>query len=51
LIERSKLKLHGLDLAFERRLTLSDVRKEMRVVERITGPKGQTEREVSVPVA
>lgn len=51
LIERSKLMLHGLELAFERRLTLSDDGKELRVVERIRGPKGQMEREVSVPVA
>jgi hypothetical protein len=51
LIEQSKLKFYGLDLAFERRLTLSDDRRELRVVERIFGPKGQTERELSIPVA
>lgn len=51
LIEQSKLRLHGFDLAFERRLTLSDDRKELRIVELITGPKGQTKRELSIPVA
>ena len=51
LIETAKLKLHGLDLNFERRLTLSDDRKQLQVIERITAPAGQTEREFSVPVA
>jgi hypothetical protein len=36
LIERSRLKLHGLELSFERRLTVSDDRKELRIVERIS---------------
>ena len=51
MIETAKLKLHGLDLNFERRLTLSDDRKQLQVIERITAPAGQTEREFSVPVA
>ena len=51
LVEHTKLKVWGLDLAIERRLTLSEDRSELRIVERITGPKGQTEREFSVPMA
>jgi hypothetical protein len=51
LIEQAKLRFHGFELTFERRLTLSGDRKELRIVERITGPKGETQRELSIPVA
>jgi len=51
LIDTSKLRLHGLNLTFERRLTLSDDRRQMHVVERITSPAGQSAREFSIPVA
>ena len=51
LIETSRLKLHGFNLAFERRLTISDDRREMRIVERVTTPAGTTEREISLPLA
>jgi hypothetical protein len=51
LIERDKLRLGGIDLTFERRLTFSEDRRELRVSERITGPTGQTQHDASIPVA
>jgi hypothetical protein len=38
-------------LAFERRLTVSEDRRSLQVVERITGPGGQTKQKFSVPLA
>ena len=51
LIERSSLRVQSADVAFERRLTVSGDGKELRISERSTGPKGQTEREYSIPLA
>jgi len=50
LVERSKLRFQGRELAFERRMTLSEDGKTLRIAERITGPQGDTEREFSVPM-
>lgn len=50
LIERSKLNLNGVDLKFERRLTISEDRREVRLVERIDTPAGTTDREISLPL-
>ena len=49
-VERSKLRFQGREVAFERRMTLSEDRKTLRIAERITGPQGDTEREFSVPM-
>jgi hypothetical protein len=51
LVEHLKYKVWGMNLAFERRLSLSEDRQELHIVDRITGPGGQTEREFSVSVA
>ncbi len=51
LVDRCKLKLRGMLLAFERRLTFSDDGKELRVAERIAGPKGELETSCRLPVA
>jgi hypothetical protein len=52
LIERYKLRAHGIDLNFERRLTFSDsdAPRELKVWERITGPKGEITRDLSLPL-
>lgn len=47
-IERSKLRLHGIHLTIERRLTRSDDGRELRVIESITGPQGKTVREFAI---
>jgi hypothetical protein len=49
-VEQLKLRLRGLDLIFERRLTFSEDGRELRIVERIAGPEGQTEGEFTIPV-
>jgi outer membrane lipoprotein-sorting protein len=51
LVGQMRYKMWGFEIVFERRLSLSDDRSEVLVVERVIGPKGQTEREFSVPVA
>jgi outer membrane lipoprotein-sorting protein len=43
LVERSRWKLRGMTLAFERRLTFSAGNRELDIVERAVGPKGETE--------
>jgi hypothetical protein len=50
LVEQLKLRLRGLDLIFERRLTFSEDGRELRIVERISGPEGQTEGVFTLPV-
>jgi len=51
LIERSDIKMHDVDLIFERRLTLSEDRSELKVSERIIGPAGEVTHDLSVPLA
>jgi hypothetical protein len=51
LIERYKLRMHGVDLIFERRLTFSEDRSELKVSERIIGPTGEVTHDLSVPLA
>ena len=43
LVERSRRKLRGMLLNFERRLTFLGSGTELRVDERVTGPKGEAE--------
>ena len=50
LIQRSKLRLHGVDLTFERRLKLAPEAKALHVTETITGPQGTTVREFAIPL-
>ena len=48
LIERYKLRVYGIDLTFERRLTFSEDRRELRVSERIIGTNGEATRDLSL---
>jgi hypothetical protein len=50
LAERCKLRLRGMDLAFERRLTFSEDGSERHIAERISGPKGQTQGDLTIPL-
>jgi outer membrane lipoprotein-sorting protein len=50
LIERYKLRMHGIDLTFERRLTFSEDRRELKVSERIIGPNGEATHDLSLPL-
>ena len=50
-VERSQWTFRGHEFTFERRWTLSDGETEVRIDERIQGPKGPVERTVSLPVA
>ncbi|MBV8842487.1 MAG: hypothetical protein JO307_06720 [Bryobacterales bacterium] len=51
LIERYNLRIHGMDLMFERRITFSDDRKEVRISERIAGPSGEAHGDFLLPLA
>lgn len=51
LVEHSKWKIRGMKLTFERRLTFSDDGLELRVDERVTGPKGEAQTSCKLPVA
>ncbi len=51
MIERYKLRAHGFDVTFERRLTFSDDRRELKVSERIIGPKGEVTHALTLPLA
>jgi outer membrane lipoprotein-sorting protein len=50
LVERSRWKLRGHTLQFERRLTFSADGKELQVAERLTGPKGDVETQSALPL-
>ncbi len=50
LVERSRWRMRGMTLEFERRLTYSPDGKELRVEERVTGPKGDTGTNFTLPV-
>jgi hypothetical protein len=50
LVERSQLTFDGVRISFERRLTLSPDRTELRIVERIEGPAGPIERDFTIPL-
>ncbi len=47
----SRETIFGIHLEFERRLKISDDRKDLHIMERITTPAGQTEHELTVPVS
>ncbi len=49
-VERCKLRVHGIDLSFERRLTFSEDRRELTVSERITGPQGEVSHDLLLPL-
>jgi hypothetical protein len=51
LVESYQLRVHGIDLTFERRLTFSEDRRELKVSERIIGPSGEVTHDLSVPLA
>jgi hypothetical protein len=46
-IDQFELKIRGLELNFERRLAFAG--NELRILEKITGPKGSNERQFSLP--
>jgi hypothetical protein len=48
-LDRLELKIRTLDLTFERRLTFEGA--DLQISEKVTGPKGVTEREFSIPVS
>ena len=48
LVEHSKWKIRGMTLDFERRLSFSE--GELRVAERVTGPKGKAEASYRLPL-
>jgi outer membrane lipoprotein-sorting protein len=50
LVERSKWKMHGMVLNFERRLTFSGDEKDLHVAERISGPQGEVENSCNLRV-
>lgn len=50
LVERSRWKTRGVTLDFERRLTFSPGDKELRIEERVTGPKGETATNLTLPL-
>jgi outer membrane lipoprotein-sorting protein len=50
LVERSTWRMRGMTLEFERRLTYSPDAAELRIQERVTGPKGDTETNLTLPV-
>ena len=51
LIERYELRLHGVDVTFERRLTFSEGRRELRISETIASPEGQTTHDFVLPLS
>ena len=51
LIERSKLTFFDYEITIERRFSLMEDKREMRVQERIENPKGPIEREFTIPLA
>lgn len=51
LIQRSKLTFFGREITMERRWKLSEDQSELRVSEKIEGPKGPIEREFTIPLA
>jgi outer membrane lipoprotein-sorting protein len=51
LVERYELSARGAGFTFERRLTFSEDRRELKVSETITGPTGDVKYDLSVPLA
>jgi outer membrane lipoprotein-sorting protein len=47
-VEEGKLRIRGVQLSFERRLDFVD--EDLRISETITGPRGTTEHEISIPL-
>ena len=50
LVQRSRWRMRGLDLHFERRLTFSPDESELRVIERVRGPHEQKETDTTIRV-
>ena len=50
LVDRSRWRMRGLDLNFERRLTFSSDESELRVVERVRGPHEEKESATTIRV-
>ena len=50
LVEQSRWKMRGLQLEFERRLSFAADRTELRVGERISGPRGTLKGEFHLPL-
>ena len=50
LVDRSRWRMRGLDLNFERRLTFSSDESELRVVERVRGPHEEKETATTIRV-
>ncbi len=50
-VQRGKLRLQGVELVFERRISFSESAKEIRITECITGPSGRAEHEFRLPLA
>ncbi len=50
-VQRGKLRLQGVELVFERRISFSESAKEIHITERITGPSGRAEHEFRLPLA
>jgi hypothetical protein len=50
LVDRSRWRMRGLDLSFERRLTFSPDESELRVVERVRGPHEEKEFTATIRV-
>jgi outer membrane lipoprotein-sorting protein len=46
-VDNFELKIRGLELSFERRLTFDD--KNLKISEKIAGPRGETEHQLSIP--
>jgi hypothetical protein len=51
LVERQRVRANGSIIGVERRLTLSEDRRELKISERIIGPKGEITRELLLPLA
>lgn len=48
LVQTARLRFDDLDVSFERRFTLSEDRKELRMLERISGPAEEVERDYTI---
>ncbi len=51
LTERYKLQIHGVELSIERRYTFSEDRRQLKIAEMATGPKGTTTHDFTLPWA
>jgi hypothetical protein len=51
LVEHATWKIRGMTLNFDRRLTFSDVGRELHIAERIAGPQGEVQTNCKLPVS